>query len=404
MEVFEDIEKTILNICLIDNKNIDYITSYIKPEYFENLLGKEIFYAILELKNNNEPIDLYAIARKIKKEDNFYYQIVDQFEFTPGYSNRYLNRYIDIFLDKYKGKLLKDYALGKDLTQESIEDLSKQLKGLTTNKNQSISLDESILLTAEYLQEIGDKTYPTLIKSLDYLVKIRSTNLIVLAGRPKSGKTTLALNFAYSFAKQGFKVLFFTFEMSKYEIVQKILAIITKQTIKNIDDMVNISKIKEIYNVPLDIIESSGLTVEEMKAQINKIEPDIIFIDQLDCIPVNTSLYRHDLMIGENVMKLKSLSMEFKKPIILLHQLNREAEKINKPSVTSLKDSGLVEQKADVVLQLYREMEEDFKLKAITLYVTANRMGILGSVPLKLSNNGQIFLEKEIDLGLSNSD
>jgi replicative DNA helicase len=216
-------------------------------------------------------------------------------------------------------------------------------------------------------------------KNFDGIIQLRKKNLLVIAARPGQGKSTYCLNVMHGIAAHS-KCLFFSFEMSKTELVEKLIFLHHKRQPENYEDYVKMASkfmaSKESENI--FILEHHGLSIPEIELEIISENPAVVFIDQLDCLPVDKGEKRHDLRIGENVIELKKLAIKHNVPVYLIHQLNRAADNATDGKLSYLKDSAIVEQKADVVGYLIPDDANEI----LKLSIVKNRMGGTGSIDM----------------------
>lgn len=387
-------EYSILAFCLLNHSCIPITIKYIKPKSFIGGNNQAILKSIKELSENKQPIDKMIIAKHSKVS------IVDiiEIEDSETLSNcKNVEKYIDKWIELRKKYFLINANINKmaeDLTADEIKAEINSMMDFSREKIEVVNIKDAVKKTNDYILDGDTNILQTGYIALDNAVKIRSTNLIILAASPKTGKTTFALNIAKNISAKK-KCLFFSFEMSIEEITKKLVGIKSHQQINNIaafqlnSDCIN--------DLDFNIIESSGMSIAEMKNIIIEQSPDVVFIDQLDCIPVESSGDRWDLKIGKNVVDLKNISMELRIPIFLIHQLNRDAMRQQSPQLYNLKDSSVVEQKADIVLMLWRDKTSDdpIKQKETMLKVGANRMGVECSIEYYFEYNCGIFTETE---------
>lgn len=240
-------------------------------------------------------------------------------------------------------------------------------------------------------------------------------NLIVLAARPSVGKTALALNFAMNACKTDTKVIFFAYEMSANELHYRLIS-----SLANIDLMFLRKGKKFLTNEELeDAVKSMGI-IDDWDLSINdntsrqtvydichsvrsqvRQDPDkdfLVIIDYLQLIKTDKNISRHDLQIGEITRELKLLAKELNIPIILISQLNRSVENRTdkRPLMSDLRDSGNIEQDADVILLLHRDdcYERDSENKnIIEVNIAKQRNGPVGAVELLFKKEAGKFLD-----------
>jgi len=379
-------ERDIISLMYRHPGVIDYVASKIKVDDIINIADKTMFRALVDLSKKGRSIDIRTIYNEYFVNSQLTVsQLLPYIDHTV--SAHIVN--IDWFINEFNNKL-KEIKIAAFIPQEKIQ-AGESLDRIKTDFNSLLDagVDEDIIadfdevskITKDYLASGNDNIIQTGFERFDMKIGIRNTNLIVLAASPKQGKTTFALNMMMNMAHKGSKCLYFSFEMSVVELGIKL----------------NQRTNKEFNSKNVIIVEASSKTIAEIEMIIKKEKPDIVFVDQLDCIPVNTSQERHDLRLGENVIALKKMTMKNKIPIVLLHQLHRDAAKSDKdPQVYNLKDTSILEQKADAVLLLYADKKRSsFSdiVKPITLSVGANRMGAIGTIDYMMDGSRCLFYE-----------
>jgi replicative DNA helicase len=295
---------------------------------------------------------------------------------TSAYDVKKLDQYLDRWVELRKIEYLKSLDIPKQIENGKTADEIKGevLKVIEYHREKAkvLSLNEAIPEFKNYLQFNNESSIYTGYPTIDSNMAIRKTNLVILSARPKVGKTSFAINMMKNIATKGHKVLFFSFEMSVPEISQRLLSCVAGKNINSVSDLESPSLI-QVESLPIGIVEATSMNVFEIKNTIISYKPDIVFIDQLDCLPINAKKDRHDIAVGENVIELKKICMELKTPIVLLHQINREGGKNEIPQLHNLKDSGAIEQKADIVLMLWRK--DQIEQSEVICRIGANRMG-----------------------------
>jgi len=227
------------------------------------------------------------------------------------------------------------------------------------------------------------------------LAGFQRSNLIILAARPGMGKTSLALNMAqYASVEQKIPVGFFSLEMSQEELVDRLLvsqADIDAWKLKtgrlNEKDFASLSDaMGELAEAPLYIDDTPGMSIMEMRTKARRLQAEhgveLLVVDYLQ-LAHSRNLENRVQEISEVSMGLKNLARELRVPVLALSQLSRAVEHrgIKKPQLADLRESGGIEQDADVVMFLYREDEED--LENIKLNIAKHRNGPLKTISLR---------------------
>lgn len=417
-------EKAVIGGIFLKQNVVEEITSILSPEDFFNAELKKIYSSVLQLHNNNKPIDPIIVLEEDKsiKEDTFY----DVIESIPTAAN--ITEYARIVKNKSKLRGLQNTAtkiieMTSDdmIVPDEIIDKAEALVFDISKKNKTkdvMSIKE--LLGEEYqrLEEIYKNTdlysgitsgYPSLDKMIS---GFNPSDLIIIAARPSMGKTAFALNTAFNAAKAGKSILIFSLEMSSSQILQRLLSIksgIGIQKIRNgflnDDDwkkLVNASNF--LGNFHINIADIPNITVMEMRAAARRMKAagklDMIIIDYLQLIKgSNLRIENRQQEISEISRSLKGLARELDVPVIALSQLSRAVEQRadRRPMLSDLRDSGAIEQDADIVAFLYRDgyynEKNDITKGDTEIIIGKQRNGPVGTVKLKFISELAKFAE-----------
>lgn len=413
-------EKIILSSLLNNSETVTIILNNLTTEtfYFKN--HQEIYKAILTMYKKKLPIDLITVGTFLK--DN---GILDQIggikvlsELINQIPNRlYINDYILLIQDKFIRRSLIHLGYkaidSSYITNIALEnllyDLETEVLNLTT-KIQPQNLLTSADLFRQVLTDLKQKCLqPTLpglssgFYDLDAIIQgFQNSDLIILAGRPSMGKTAFCLKIAVNILKNyKLPILFFSLEMSKEQLIYRLLAAETE--VSNIQlRSGNISKkdwlilnkiIRNLSSLPFFIDDTPDLSITDIRNKIKKIifeqaQVGLIIIDYLQLM--QNSKFQHDNRVQELSIitrSLKLIAREFNIPIITLSQLSRNVEnRINKrPILSDLRESGSIEQDADLVLMLYRDSyynSNSLESKLAELIIAKHRNGPIGTIKL----------------------
>jgi|WetSurMetagenome_2_1015567.scaffolds.fasta_scaffold29408_3 replicative DNA helicase len=235
---------------------------------------------------------------------------------------------------------------------------------------------------------------PTGLTDLDKVISgLVPGDLIVIAARPSMGKTALATTMALNAAKRGHSILFFSLEMPNEQLLLRKVAQHTGVNLQHlrtgslgeIEWAEALAGMETIYDLPIWIDDRSGMTVLDICHQVRKVKPVLVFIDYLQLLRPAKREERRDLEIAAITLALKGLAKDLKIPVVLLCQLNRQVENrgIKKPMLSDLRESGAIEQDADVVLFPYREEVYEPKpnnANVAEIIIAKHRNGETGSV------------------------
>lgn len=426
-------EKIILSSLLISSEAIDLCLKTLTTEtfYFKN--HQEIYTAILTMYKKKIPIDIITLNTFL--QDNGLLKKIGGIKVLIELVNQvpnlvYLEEYIRLIQDKFLRRSL--IKLGYEainsgyITNISLEDilndLEIQLFNLTNEiKNQNIS--SSVDLFSSIFLELKQKALKPALAGLasgfydldSFTQGFQKSDLIIVAGRPSMGKTALCLNIATNIVKNSnLPVLFFSLEMSKEQLTYRLLS--TEANIDPIrlrngnlykEDWLKLSTlIKKLSNLPLFIDDTPNLLIQDIRSKIKKIlfeqnKIGLIVIDYLQLMQ-NYRLKTENRVqeLSQITRSLKSIAREFEVPLIALSQLSRNVENrvTKRPILSDLRESGSIEQDADLVVMLYRESYYDSKIHVderadlTELIIAKQRNGPIGTVQLEFDAKHTKFL------------
>ncbi len=379
-------EQYVIGSIIFDNECIPDVVSRLKAEDFYLEQHKLIFGAIINLSNRAQPIDIITLKNEMQ----------DVFDNTGGVeyltnirlmvtTTANLRHHIKIIEDMaILRKLIRSCGEITDSSYSASEDVNIILNNAESKiydilQNRQMTelypikeILEENLADLEELIKSTEKTkgVRTGFKDLDYHINgFQPSDLILIAARPAMGKTSFALNIATNAAvKYNIPVALFSLEMSKEQLANRILcseALIESDKIRraeiNGDDMKKlVMTMNTLSKAPIYIDDTAGITVAEIKGKCKKLklknQLGLIVIDYLQLIQGNTREGRQN-EVGENSRLLKILAKELDVPVITLSQLSRASEKReqHRPVLSDLRDSGSIEQDADMVMFLYRD-------------------------------------------------
>lgn len=426
-----DAEASMLGAVLIDSDAIVRIADVVDIEDFYDERHQRIFEAIKKLYEKHRPIDVLTLSNQLK-EDSFL-DIIGGAAYLTELTNfvptaAHVEHYAEIVAQKaIRRRLIKAsqeiVGLGYDETksvQELIEEAETQLFKVSQQQvKQDVASIEDILADSfERLDELHKdkgkiRGVPTGLKDLDnILAGLQRSDLIILAARPSMGKTALALNIAHNIAaKAELPVLLFSIEMSKEQIVDRLLSMesgVDAWNIRtgNLSDA-DFEKIGQamgtLSEAPIYIDDTPGITVSDMRTKARREQHQrqlgAIFVDYLQLMS-GGSKYGGDFNrvqeISEISRGLKAIARELNVPVVALSQLSRsvEARSPQIPQLADLRESGSIEQDADVVAFIYREdyYNPDSNRKNLTdIFVKKHRNGPTGNIELYFDREKQRF-------------
>lgn len=423
-----DAEQSVLGSILLDKDAIVVVSEIIKSEDFYKDAHKEIYEAIIELYRRSDPIDLITLTEELKKKNSLdlaggIAYLTSLSTVVPTSSN--VKYYADIVKEKsILRKLIKassdilDLGFGGSLdVQNILESAEKKIFDISQEKtgDNFKPINEVLMNAYDTLEELyrnkgGITGLTTGFLDLDRKTNgLQRTDLILIAARPAMGKTAFSLNLAQNVAlKANASVAIFSLEMSKEQLVQRMLSSeshVELNKLKNgsmgeddwpklIEAMGVLSKSK-VY-----IDDTPGITIMEMRSKCRrlKIEKglDLILIDYLQLMEGDSKTESRQQEISKISRSLKILAKELNCPVIALSQLSRapELRSDHRPILSDLRESGAIEQDADIVMFLYRDeyYHADSEKKNIgEVIIAKHRHGETGTVELAWLGEFQKF-------------
>ena len=424
-------EKTLLNCLLFNNESVAFLFETLPPKafYFKN--HRKIYKTIMFMYKFQLPIDIFSVT--IFLQEN---ALLDEiggigvlYELTYEVPNfAHLEKYIKLVKEKFFRRSLIEFGyktinIGY-ITNISLEkilyQLENELSNLTPQANMftlSNNIDSLNIIFLKVKEQFLHPTFTGLrsgFLNLDLLTQgFQKSDLIVLAGRPSMGKTALSLNLALNVLKLSkLPVVFFSLEMSKEQIMYRVLASetgISQTRLKNAqlykNDWIKFNKtIKFLSKLPFFIDDNPNLSIQEIYSKIKKIytqqnEIGLVIIDYLQLVRNFESKYETRVQELSIITRFfKGLAREFNIPVITLSQLSRNVENRidQKPLLSDLRESGSIEQDSDLVFLLYNERSSSFSLPSqaiIELMIAKHRNGPLGTIQLSFNRTSMKFSE-----------
>ncbi len=415
-----DAEMSLLGAILIDEETLADISDKLRPNDFYDKRHVLIFDAMMRLYERHRPVDLLTLSDELTKKAEL--ELVGGSAYLTELTNyvptaAHASTYAEIIAQKaVRRRLIKassDIAeLGYDEDQEISELLSAAESELfsvsdTNTKQDLVSLETILTESFDRMEELhrgGGKLrgIPTGWRDLDNMTAgLQQSDLIILAARPAMGKTTLVTNLAYNVATKAKKsVLFFSLEMSKEQLVDRMLADASGVDAWNIrtgnlsdDDFEKLSHaMGEMAEAPIFIDDTPGVTVLEMRTKARREAHNnplgLIIIDYLQLMQGSGRSDGNRVQeVSEISRGLKLIARELNVPVIALSQLSRTVETRSPqiPQLSDLRESGSIEQDADIVAFIYREAyynPETERQNITDLIIAKHRNGPVGKVEL----------------------
>ena len=419
-------EEFVLGCCLIDGSETiaRCLEAKLPGSAFYSAANRLVYEKICELYTKSPPVDIAVLAEELKTARQL--DAVGGYAFLSQLASRIpTTAQAQYFIDKvrelhllrelikvstltvekclgYQGGLEEFIdAVEQDIfrvTQDRIADVAKPMKDPT---------HEAMNVIAKMMMKKGELTgVSSGFKDLDNLTwGFQRAEMIVVAARPAMGKTSLALNFAESaaFPKRGDPVatLVFSLEMSAAQLALRMLCSRARVNIRLLregmlartgDDNTRLVAVADEFSkAPIFIDDSSHLTIMELRAKARRLHSrrklGLIIVDYLQLLSPSDSQVPREQQVAEASRGLKALAKELDVPVVVLSQLNRSSEKENRPPrLADLRESGSIEQDADVVLMLARPRDADEKFQVASdsaeLIVAKQRNGPVGELKL----------------------
>jgi len=419
-------EESVLGALLLDKDAIIAVAEFLSSADFYDERHREIYEAALALYEDRVPIDVLTISEKLKKR-----KVLKKIG-GASYLVALANKVPTAAHVEHYGKIVKDAATKRSLMKAAsrlvelsldeglaaddvLDKAESEVFGLTQKhvKKAFTSVRDALGESFDRLDELhkqaeGLRGVPTGYKDLDNtLAGLQKSNLIILAARPGVGKTTLALNMArFLSVNKKRPVGFFSLEMSREELVDRLLvdqADIDAWRLKTgkltEEDFTKLSNaMGQLAEAPLFIDDTPALSILEMRTKARRLQVDsgvdLLIVDYLQ-LARSRQLENRVQEVSEISQGLKNLARELKVPVLALSQLSRAVEQRGekKPQLADLRESGSIEQDADVVMFLWRENDEN--LENISLDIAKHRNGPLNSIKLIFKGDRMKFYGRE---------
>lgn len=425
-------EQSVLGAMIINKEAINTAVEIIRPEDFYKEANREIYETIIVLFNKNEPVDLITLSEELKRRgtlDNIggvsylanlssgvgttantkYYCIIVQ--------EKSILRRLIYSSDEIMSKAYEDSEEVGSILEKAERNIFDISQG--THREGFSPISEVLLDSFAQIEErAANKGQITGLASgfidLDNkLSGMQKSDLILLAARPSMGKTALGINIATNSAlKANAKVAIFSLEMSKEQLVQRIISSTSHVDLQKIisgnlvdDEWIQVvNSMGPLSQMNIFIDDTAGISLTEMKAKCRrlKIEKglDLVVIDYLQLMQLEGRQESRQQEISTISRGLKGLAKEMECPVIALSQLSRapELRSDHRPILSDLRESGAIEQDADVVMFLYRDEyynQESEKKNIGELIIAKHRNGPTGNIELVWKGEFTKFLNKE---------
>lgn len=414
-------EVSLLASIILHPENYYQISDIVTEEDFFLDKHKKIYSAIEKLINESKPIDMVAIADLISpsvpfEEFNSILENIPDIIHIEEYARIVKEKSTLRKLMEVSSNVMAECLQQEKETAEILESVDKKIYEIFigAQKKDFVSISEIAEDNLKHLEKIsGQKHFITGISTgfdkLDELTSgFQPSDFIIIAGRPSTGKTSFALSLSLEMARKEKKVGFISLEMSKEQIGLRLLCANASIDLKKVrSGFLSTSDFKflaestqELEKLEIFIDDSTPFYLHELRAKCRRLMKtkglDILFIDYIQLLKTKERYENRNLQLGAISANLKSIAKEFKIPVVALSQLSRNPEKRRekdtRPTMADLRESGNLEQDADMVILLYRNKELDENNMA-EIIIDKQRNGPTGSFKLVFLRNFAIFKE-----------
>ncbi|MDP4665800.1 MAG: replicative DNA helicase, partial [Flavobacteriaceae bacterium] len=385
-----DLEEVVLGAMMIDKKGVDEVVDLLSPESFYKEAHQHIFAAILILFEKSDPIDLLTVSGQLKKEGklekvggDFYLisltQKVSSSAHIEFHARIILQKFIQRSLIKISSEIIEEsYDESVDVF-DLLDNAESKLYDITLGnvKKSTETAQDLVIQAKKKIEEIANKEGLSGVPSgFERVDKVTSgwqpSDLVIIAARPGMGKTALTLSMARNMAvNNNVPVAFFSLEMSSVQLITRLISsetglssekLRTGRLEKHEWEQLNV-KVKSLEQAPLFIDDTPALSIFDLRAKARRLASQhkikLLIVDYLQLMTVggNNKTGNREQEISTISRNLKSLAKELDIPVIALSQLSRAVETrtgSKRPILSDLRESGAIEQDADIVSFIYR--------------------------------------------------
>src|ERR1700710_2996867 len=440
----KELEEAVLGAIMLEKSAFDTVVEILKPECFYVESNQRIYRAMQSLAQKSQPIDILTMVEELRLREELefvggpYYvtrltNTVVSAANIEAHSRIIMQKFIQRELIRISGEIIGDAYEDSTDVFDLLDDAETKLFEITNNhlRKNFDSIDTVLVKTIQRIEDLRHKNddisgVPSGFSSLDRITYgWQPTDLIILAARPSVGKTAFALNLARNAALHPTKstpIAFFSLEMSASQLVQRILSAESEIWLEKISrGKLEEHEMKQLYakgiqrlaQAPIFIDDTPALNIFELRAKCRRLKKKhnigMVIIDYLQLMS-GTSDNRNgnrEQEISNISRSLKSLAKELQVPIIALSQLSREVEKRKEgnkmPQLSDLRESGAIEQDADLVMFLYRPEYYDITQDEMGdnnrgethVRIAKHRNGSLENVKLRALLHIQKFVEED---------
>lgn len=382
-------EKSVIGSMLLDKDAITTASEIITDEDFYQYQYKILFTAMMELYDDGKPVDLITLQNKLKEKElppelsnlEFISELIRSVPTSTNvryYANIVKEKAVLRRLIKVTEGITNQCYLDKEKLENILEDTEKQVFDIIQNRSLGdfVSIKDIVIKSLESIESAaknkGSVTgVATGFYDLDYKTAgLQPSDLVLVAARPSMGKTAFVLNIAeHAVLKAKVPTAIFSLEMSKDQLVKRILSMNSKVDSQAIrsgelqdEDWIKLAEsARLIGNSNLIIDDTPGISISELRSKCRKYKLEhnlgIVIIDYLQLMSAGRKSESRQQEISEISRSLKALAREINAPVVALSQLSRAVEQRpdKRPMLSDLRESGAIEQDADVVMFIYRD-------------------------------------------------
>ncbi|MFA4911395.1 MAG: replicative DNA helicase [Desulfobacteria bacterium] len=382
-------EQSILGGILLDNEVFHRVLEVLNEEDFYHAAHRKVFLSMIELYENNEPVDLITLTNALKNKNqldeiqgvSYLTSLVDSIPTTANIS--YYAKIVKekSILRRLINKTAEIASMSYDSTgdvDEVLDQAERAIFEISENKIKPsfYPIKEMIKHSFKTIERLYEKKelitgVPTGFEGIDRFTSgFQLSDLIIIAGRPSMGKTSLALNIAqYAAIETNVPVGIFSLEMSKEQLSLRMLCSEAKVDAQRLrtgflseSDWPKLTRaVGSLSEAPIFVDDTPALSVLEMRAKARRLKSEkglgLIIVDYLQLMRGRVNVERREQEISEISRSLKALAKELNLPVVALSQLNRRVEDRHdrRPQLADLRESGAIEQDADVIIFIYRD-------------------------------------------------
>ena len=431
----KDAERYVLGALLVEKNVMEEVLTVIRSEDFYYSNHQVLMKAIEDVYRVRQSVDYVTVVDELKRTNkleaagglDYIYDIVTEY---PGayhlddnvnlVNEKSFERSLFDVVNKIRENIISGAFNHADLVVNSEKIFTDLMKRQSKSDFSRIDLlTDDILSIIEENQKLEggivglDTGYPKLNEMTH---GFKSGELIILAARPSVGKSTLALNIAEEMCKNKKNVAFFSLEMGHDQLIMRMLSTFSGVDLSKViggnltnDEMAMVIRAKnDIDQLPLYIDQASTSTLRDIKMKCQKLyrenKLDCIIIDYLQLLSSGEKKSNRVDEVGTISRGLKEMARQFNVPVLALSQLSRNIEQRDKdnqvPRLSDLRESGSIEQDADIVMFLHREpnkqeLDQTFRSAKTTVFIAKNRQGVTGEFDLIFKGNNSVFKTKQ---------